>query len=927
MLEREREIDALDGALADARAGSGRLAVVEGPAGQGKSSLLAAVATRAEADGMRVVSARGGEFERSFAFGGIRQLFERVLGEADEEVRGRLLAGAAAGAEAVVAPGEAAPVEPGFAVLHAIYWLTTNLTLEQPLAIVVDDLHWVDDPSLRALGYLANRVGDLPVALIVALRPAEPGASQDLLDAICDQPGASTERLRPLSAEAVTSLVSAAVPDADADLCAACLEASAGNPFYLHELVAGLDGDGGAAERARQAAVPSLGDRIVRRTGRIGPEAVPLAQAMAVLGDHGALDVAAAVSGVDGESAAAIAARLRRIEVLAAEDPFAFAHPLVLHSVYDSLTVAERDRLHAAAARVLGEAGAPPGVVAAHLGRLRPTGSSEVVAALRAAAGEALASGAPEAAVAALRRALGEEAPEPPRAILLRELGELEVQSRDLTAFDHLREALELADDNAERTRVALALSVVAGGVGRWDEAIGVLDEASAPLGDGEEGLRLELDAVRAVVLGNDSLHVDDYDRELPRLLELARGDSWAARALAGVIATLWVDRGEHIPEVLPMAEHAIEGGQLFRERGAVTWAVPQALGALAMVDESGRASAVVEEYMAVAREQGSAFGTVIGSGYGGWIAARNGDLVAAEGMMAVVGELNQELDVATMYWFVTEVAGERPGLDLLAAPVEGIEAEGEFARTVSGPMLREARARLRLVRGDRVGALADLRIAAEVYTPLRISPVRSSWRSLLALALAPDDRQAAFSWAAEEVELAEQAGLPRPLGISLRRAARIGGEGEEVERLRRSVELLEGTRARLEYARSLLALGSALRRRGHRVEAREPLAAALEIAHRCGAEGTEARAAEELRAAGARPRRPVRTGFDSLTASEARVARLVAGGSSNAEVAQELFVSLKTVETHLGRAYSKLGLSGRTARGRLPVALEESGS
>ncbi|HKZ14614.1 MAG TPA: AAA family ATPase, partial [Solirubrobacterales bacterium] len=84
MLERDRELEALAAALADARAGSGRLAVVEGPAGQGKSSLLAAVATRAEGDGMRVIAARGREFERSFAFGAVRQLFERVLGDADE---------------------------------------------------------------------------------------------------------------------------------------------------------------------------------------------------------------------------------------------------------------------------------------------------------------------------------------------------------------------------------------------------------------------------------------------------------------------------------------------------------------------------------------------------------------------------------------------------------------------------------------------------------------------------------------------------------------------------------------------------------------------------------------------------------------------------------------------------------------------------
>jgi len=921
MLERELELDALAGVFADARGGGGRLAVVEGPAGQGKSSLLAAAVEGARAEGMRVLSARGGEFERAFAFGAIRQLFERALGEADEEARGRLLAGAAAGAEAVVAPGQAVPAEPGFATLHALYWLTANLAMERPLAIVVDDLHWVDDPSLRALGYLGNRIGDLPVALIVALRPAEPDVSQELLDAICDQPGATTLRLRPLSAEAVTVLVSQAAPDADAELCAACLEASAGNPFYLHELVAGLEGEV-AADSVRRATVPSLGDRIVRRIERIGPEAVPLAQAMAVLGDDGSLDAAAAVCGVDGETAAGIVARLRRIEVLAAEDPFAFAHPLVLHSVYDSLTVAERDRLHAAAAQVLGEAGAPPGVIAAHLARLRPTGSSEVVRALQAAAGEALASGAPDAAVAALRRALEEEADEPPRAVLLREVGELEIQSRDFASLAHLTEALELADDDGERTRAAVAFATVSAGVGQWDDALGVLNEVQAGLADDEQSLRLELDAMRAIMLGNDSAYQEAYDGELPRMLEAARGDSWPARALASVICSIWVNRGERLDEARLLAAHALEGGHLYRERGVFAWPVPQVLMTVVMTEEDEWADAMLAEVTTVAREQGSAHGNMLGALLGAWLAGRQGDLVAAEGAVQVLGEIYQQLDIATMYWALTENVGERPGLDAFVAPVEEVELEGGFARTVSGPMAREARARLRLGRGDREGALADLRVVAEIYTPLRISPLRSSWRSLLALALAPDHPEEAMTWAEEEVRLAEEVGRPRSLGIALRRAATVGREEDEVECLRRSAELLEGTSARLEQARSLLALGSALRRRGHRAEAREPLATALELAHRCGAEATEARAAEELRAAGARPRRPVRSGLDALTASEARVARLVAAGSSNAEVAQELFVSLKTVETHLGRAYSKLGLSGRAARGLLPGAL-----
>jgi DNA-binding NarL/FixJ family response regulator len=128
-----------------------------------------------------------------------------------------------------------------------------------------------------------------------------------------------------------------------------------------------------------------------------------------------------------------------------------------------------------------------------------------------------------------------------------------------------------------------------------------------------------------------------------------------------------------------------------------------------------------------------------------------------------------------------------------------------------------------------------------------------------------------------------------------------------------------------LRAGRSLVALGSALRRRGHRADAREPLAAGMELAHRCGADTTAARAVDALGATGARPRRRALTGADALTVSEARVARLVAEGRSNSEVTQELFVSLKTIETHLTSVSSKLGLPGPGARRRLAPALGDA--
>ena len=116
----------------------------------------------------------------------------------------------------------------------------------------------------------------------------------------------------------------------------------------------------------------------------------------------------------------------------------------------------------------------------------------------------------------------------------------------------------------------------------------------------------------------------------------------------------------------------------------------------------------------------------------------------------------------------------------------------------------------------------------------------------------------------------------------------------------------------RLEHARALVDLGAALRRANRRAEAREPLADGMDLAHRCGADVLAARARDELVACGARPRRLLRTGVDALTPSELRVAQLAAAGHSNREIAQALFVSRKTVETHLGGIYRKLGVNAR---------------
>jgi DNA-binding CsgD family transcriptional regulator len=933
LLERDAELAGLLSVAQRARDGHGGLVVVEGAAGTGKSALTSAMSARASEAGLRVLTARGSELERDFAYGAIRHLFEKVLQSASQAERSALLAGAAGPAAWAVVPqpgddAASAGPEAGFAALHGIYWLASNLAQRGPVLLVVDDLHWADPASVRALAYVARRIADMPAALVVALRPDEPDAPTELLDELLAEPDALRLVLRPLGPDSVATLVRGSIPDAGDAVCAACFAASAGNPFYLRELLRAVPaGDvPDVAEAIHAASVPAVGDRILRRVARLGDPAVGLARAMAVLDDGGRLAHAAALAGIDERAAADLAARLRRIEILANEDPFAFVHPLVRRSLYDGLSVVERDAAHAAAADLFMAEGDAPEAAAAHLASVRPERSSEAAAALAEAAREAFARAAPESAVLWLRRALQEQAPEPPRVVLLHELGVAEVHARDPAAVTHLQEAFALAKESSLRARIGRDLSQLLFAIGHWAAAVAAVSDALAALGDRDPELRLELEMFRATMRAQDPRLVAEFDRDRARLGALAGTSSWGSRALAALLLTVQAARHENLAEVRAVLDRERYDGQPLDEQAAVNWATTL-IWAFAIVDEDDRARELVDALTDRAREVGAPAGALMLGGFRGWLDARRGDLGPAEAEIRPGIELSLQagspLNTAAFFWFMTDAMLERPALDDLGDVLLSFPLDPEFAPTWGGAMLLEARGYLRLARGDRAGAVEDLRANAATNRALRRSPGQSHWRSALALALSRDDREEALALADEEVSLTGAIGLPRQHGIALRAAGLLRAGDDGLDRLQESVALIARTPARLEHARSLVELGAALRRRGRRVDARERLAEGMDLAHRCGAERLVARAGEELRATGARPRRVARTGIEALTASELRAARLAAEGRTNAEAAQELFVSLKTVETHLSNAYAKLGLTGPGARRRLAAAFE----
>ena len=235
--------------------GRGSFVVIEGPAGIGKTALLAAARTAAAEGGMRVLRARATEMESNFAFGVVRQLFEPPLVEASDLERADLLQAAAGVAAGLLGlpgapPADGPPasgVDPSFAILHGLYWLCANLAAVGPLCLVVDDAHWADAASLRYLAFLLTRLEELDAALVVATRPREVDTDAELLVTVTTDPSADVIRLPPLTRAAVAELLAAGLGRTpDPVIVDACLRVTRGTPFLVRELVEALS-EGGIA--------------------------------------------------------------------------------------------------------------------------------------------------------------------------------------------------------------------------------------------------------------------------------------------------------------------------------------------------------------------------------------------------------------------------------------------------------------------------------------------------------------------------------------------------------------------------------------------------------------------------------------------------------------------------------------------------------
>ncbi len=356
--------------------GDGRLVVVEGSAGIGKTRLLAEVRALAQAGELEVLSARGGELEGEFAFGIVRQLFEAPLAAATPELRAELLSGAAGLSGSLFASAPTPSGEGGessFAMLHGLYWLAANFASRTPTLVVVDDLHWADEPSLRWLHYLARRLEGLPLLLLTATRPPEQANLPALVGELLTDPVAVVIRPAVLGRESAAALARERLGNEPAAAFAAALETgSGGNPLYLVALLDAVLQQGLAPTVENAPHVLELGPRAVSygvstRLARLPAEATDLLRAAAILGDRTDLALAAALAGTDSATALTAASALVRADLLRNENPLEFTHPVVRTAVLETLSAAARAHAHRAAAEAILEAGGRPEQAATHL--------------------------------------------------------------------------------------------------------------------------------------------------------------------------------------------------------------------------------------------------------------------------------------------------------------------------------------------------------------------------------------------------------------------------------------------------------------------------------------------------------------------------------------------------------------------------------
>jgi DNA-binding CsgD family transcriptional regulator len=936
LLEREAELEAFDRALAAAVEGRGSVVAVEGPPGIGKSRLVTSCAELARARGMYTLSVRATELERSYPYGIVRQTADSVALDKTDEERAALFAGAAKLALPILDPGsgeQADNPELMYQRLHGLYWLTANMARQQPLLITIDDAQWADEASMAAERFVSLRIADLPMVLLLAVRPTDLGQLAVPLAEILADPATVSIRPGPLSVDGAGRRIEALLGSSDPAFAAACHHATGGNPFLLEQLLSEVRAEGIEPTAASADQVASLGPDTVRasvllRLERLPRAGGPVARALAILGEYDVkIRDVATLADVPEDAAADALAELERSGLVSGAPRLHFTHPILRAAIEDDMPAVERSRAHEQAARMLAEREADPVAVAAHLLVSEPGQGDWARAALRLAARRAEALGDPAAAVRYLERAVEERPEGDELGEILFELGLAAAHAGDPDAAEHLERAAQAGGRTRLRAQHWTAvLHLVAGRAGR---AADVLESALANVQEEDEAAKPLLETL--IAAGLESATVRARLGDLFSHLKEPRGTPQTdfERFALITLAFLAVVEENDAPRATDLVHRAlaVEEHGYYESVMRASVGRPMPAFVLTLLERFDESREILDRLVRAARDYGDRSAAGVFLAERAWARYREGNAEGAEAdaseALQIARDATRARGHAPIAASVAVLAGmerERP-FEELEAIVAALPPAGD-PDTIVQDDLTLARAWLRLAQGD-ARAAADAALELDRADSWGCSsPTLLPWRSVASVALAQlGEGERALELAQEELQLALELGAPRAVGIAHRAVALAGPLEERQAGLEAALAALETGTARLELARVICELGAELRRRGERSAAREMLRRAHVLATECGATRLATRARDELSRSGARLIREPVSGVEALTPSEVRVAELTAEGLTNREVAQSLFVSEKTVETHLGRVYRKLDIKSRHA---LPGALAE---
>lgn len=915
MVGRETEVTVLQELVRQVRRG-GRIAVVEGEAGIGKSRLVSAALDAARAAGSAVLVSRAEELDLHRPFAAILDSgWDRLDPAWRERIAGDIAAGGS---------GPDVDAERQFRVGEVVLELIEERCRQGSVTVAIEDLQWADRGTIGVIALLARSIDALPVALIVSVRPQPRSHELGALLGLLESRGARTVALGPLDEDGCAELVGRIVGARPGPHLLEQVEGAAGNPFFIEELMGVLQALGaierraGMAETAVAQSTPPLPITILHRLSFLPADELELLGLASVLGNSfSAGDLALLADRHVAQLVPALRSACRAGVLGEQGDRLAFRHALIRGALYEDMPLSVRRALHGAFARSLAQIGGPPERMTEHLLRAAAPGDARSRAALVSTARE-LVVRAPSAAVELLHRAI--ELSSDPRAArleLLAELAQALVSAGLLGEGEAAcREAIERASDGETATRLRLLLVMLLTRRPRTATAVREAELGVAGTDTGtRESARLRGWLALARVLEGDA---DGAVRDAEALLSSA--EDTVARLLAvDALALAAGVQGRFADAAGLIAESAAEV-EAIGSREAYDTCPHMILGLqLARLDRLDDAYAAIQR----GRRASEALGMI------DTLASFHFELAAVELLRGRIDDALAELATHEEYAEQTGAGWSVPAdslralIDLhrgeLLAADEHVDA-AERAAAAGAPRHRTdlmvlARARLLEATGLPQAALervADAFGRAQAAGAVTYHPVLAPELARLAALSGMPDRAAATVPALEHLAKLNP-------GVSSLRAAALRARGwleADASPLLSAVELLRGTGRVLETARVAEEAAAAVAAERKEL-ALELLYEARATYERSGATYDLGRVEAALRARGARtgargPRgRPAR-GWDALTDSELRVVRLVSERLTNPEIAERLFISRRTVQSHVSHALSKLGVSSR---------------